>query len=57
MSVDTTKINNLVQAMDDTFEKVDNKVTSISSNSTDNEYPTAKCMYDLIGEAIAYINQ
>lgn len=26
-----------------------NKVTSISSSSTDTQYPTAKCVYDLIG--------
>lgn len=26
-----------------------NKVTSIDSNSTDTQYPSAKCMYDLIG--------
>lgn len=30
-------------------ENVSNKVTSISDESTDEEYPSAKCMYDLIG--------
>ena len=28
----------------------DNLVTSISSLSTDTEYPSAKCMYDIIGD-------
>lgn len=31
------------------YETTSNKVTSISSSSTDNEYPTAKCVYDIIG--------
>ena len=45
-------------------EDEDNKVTSLSSSSTDTEYPSAKCVYDeinaindLIGDAITYINQ
>lgn len=31
-------------------EKQSNKVTSISSSSTDDEYPTAKCVYDIVGD-------
>lgn len=31
------------------LETANNKVTSISSNSTDTQYPSAKCVYDLIG--------
>lgn len=31
-----------------TFEKNSNKVTSLSSSSTDTEYPSAKCVYDSI---------
>lgn len=31
-------------------EDMSNKVTSISSTSTDTEYPSAKCVYDLIGD-------
>ena len=27
-----------------------NKVTSLSSNSTDTQYPSAKCVYDIIGD-------
>lgn len=30
------------------FESSSNKVTSVSSTSTDTEYPSAKCVYDLI---------
>lgn len=30
------------------FENVNNKVISISENSTDSEYPSAKCVYDFI---------
>ena len=32
------------------FELKENKVTSISSASTDTEYPSAKCMYDIVGD-------
>ena len=45
-------------------EDTSNKVTSLSSSSTDTQYPSAKCVYDeidtikdLIGDAITYINQ
>lgn len=31
------------------FEEVSNKVTSISAESTDTQYPSAKCVYDLVG--------
>lgn len=31
-------------------EKQSNKVTSISSSSTNDEYPTAKCVYDIVGD-------
>lgn len=30
-------------------EDASNKVTSLSSNSTDTQYPSAKCVYDLVG--------
>lgn len=43
------------------IEDTDNKVTSLSSQSTDTQYPSAKAVYDfvddLIGDAITYINQ
>ena len=31
------------------FEKIENKVTTISETSTDEQYPSAKCIYDIIG--------
>lgn len=31
------------------YEETTNKVTSISSSSTDTQYPSAKCVYDIIG--------
>lgn len=39
-----------------TYEVVSNKVTSISSSSTDTQYPSAKCMYTLIGNIESLIN-
>lgn len=32
------------------YELISNKVTSLSSSSTDSEYPSAKCVYDIIGD-------
>lgn len=32
------------------FEQVSNKVTTLDGNSTDTQYPSAKCVYDLIGD-------
>lgn len=32
------------------LETANNKVTSISSSSTDTQYPSAKCVYDLVGD-------
>lgn len=31
------------------LETANNKVTSLSSSSTDTQYPSAKCVYDLVG--------
>lgn len=31
------------------YETVANKVTSISASSTNSQYPSAKCVYDLVG--------
>lgn len=31
-------------------EVTSNKVTSLSSTSTDAQYPSAKCVYDIIGD-------
>lgn len=38
-------------------ENTDNKVTSVSSSSTDDQYPSAKCVYDLIGDVDTVIDQ
>ena len=35
--------------IENTFEKKQNKVTTISETSTDEQYPSAKCIYDIIG--------
>ena len=57
----TNWYDSIVTALKDSieavFEKKSNKVTSLSSSSTDTQYPSAKCIYDLIGDAIDYINQ
>lgn len=46
------------------YEITTNKVTSLSSSSTNTQYPSAKCVYDkleeindLIGDAITFINK
>ena len=31
------------------YEQTSNKVTSISSSSTNTQYPSAKCVYDIVG--------
>lgn len=36
-------------AADRTFLTTSNLVTSVSSSSTDTQYPSAKCVYDLVG--------
>lgn len=38
------------QASDIGAETVSNKVTSLSNLSTDDQYPSAKCVYDMIGD-------
>lgn len=36
--------------LSNTFELKENKVIQISENSTDDEYPSAKCVYNIIGD-------
>lgn len=46
-----SKINkegNDIYIKDIEAEKQNNKVTSISNQSTDSQYPSAKCMYDIV---------
>ena len=38
------------------LESISNKVTSISSASTNTEYPSAKCVYDIVGDIETLIN-
>ena len=42
--------NALGEVTPQNMEVTTNKVTSLSSSSTDTEYPSAKCVYDLIGD-------
>lgn len=37
-------------------ENTSNKVTSLSSSSSDTQYPSAKCVYDLLGDVETLIN-
>lgn len=37
-------------------ENLSNKVTSVSSQSTDTQYPTAKCLYDIVGNIESLLN-
>jgi stringent starvation protein B len=37
-------------------EVTGNKVTSLSSQSTDTQYPSAKCVYDIVGDVETLIN-
>ena len=46
------KVNELV----DNMQTTGNLVTSISSSSTDTQYPSAKCVYDIIGDIETTIN-
>lgn len=39
-----------------TIEQIGTLVTSINSSSTDTEYPSAKCMYDIIGDLESRLN-
>lgn len=41
--------NTTYNVKDASAEKSSNKVTSVSSSSTDTQYPSAKCVYDLVG--------
>lgn len=50
---DITKItvgNTTYNVKDASAEKSSNKVTSVSSSSTNTQYPSAKCVYDLVGD-------
>ena len=40
-----------------TSEQASNKVTSISSASTDTQYPSAKCVYDIVGDIESLLSE
>ena len=44
------KLTANITGMADAAEAATNKVTSLSSQSTDTQYPSAKCVYDLVGD-------
>lgn len=46
-----------VQTQLNNKEATANKVTSLSSSSTDTQYPSAKCVYDIIGDVATLIAQ
>jgi len=46
-----------VQTQLNNKEETANKVTSLSSSSTDTQYPSAKCVYDIIGDVATLIAQ
>lgn len=47
---------NQLYLTEDTSESTTNKVTSLSSSSTDTQYPSAKCVYDLVGNVESLLN-
>lgn len=53
------KADTAIQQHQDISGKEDksNKVTSISSSSTDTEYPSAKCVYDLVGDIESVLHE
>lgn len=63
-SIDSTPIQNSTNPINggavytalNNKENTSNKVTSISSSSTDSQYPSAKCVYDLIGDIDTTLN-
>lgn len=48
--------SNQLYLTEDVSETTTNKVTSLSSSSTDTQYPSAKCVYDLIGDVESLLN-
>ena len=42
--------NKVIYAALNNKQDISNLVTSISSSSTDTQYPSAKCVYDLVGD-------
>lgn len=55
-NINLSNLSQAGQAVLNSKENIFNKVTSISSTSTNEEYPSAKCVYDLLGDVEALIN-
>lgn len=43
------KIDNFAETVNESKQDKSDLVTSISSLSTDSQYPSAKCVYDIVG--------
>lgn len=57
---DLTSLENRVTAIEDVvpaMQTTSNLVTSISSSSTDTQYPSAKCVYDIVGNIEAALQE
>lgn len=53
----TDEFKNILENLDlSLYEKLENKVTSISAQSTDKQYPSAKCVYDIVGDIESVLN-
>jgi hypothetical protein len=52
----TNQLNSVIAALPQLYESLLNKVTELSENSTDTEYPSAKCVYDLLVAIQGYID-
>ena len=60
-------LEKLANAIEDSLDEVDtdlgdkqdksNLVTSLDSSSTDIQYPSAKCVYDILGNIAALLDQ
>jgi hypothetical protein len=55
-STDWNTFNGKQSALGYTPEDVSNKVTSISVSSTDIQYPSAKCVFDIVGDISATLD-
>lgn len=56
VSNNVNNLSNTVAALGTSKQDKSNLVTSLSASSTDSQYPSAKCVYDLLGDVEALIN-
>lgn len=54
-------VNNNADILEDIdlsdYQTIANLVTTISSSSTDTQYPSAKCVYDIVGDIGTLLDQ